>query len=89
MVKLRKLTMGLCCHFPSPIADPGGESVLQTKWLLEMMSVFGRFLSYQIVPNLTNSYQERAANGLERADKGCHKGASSRPVLLKRVKPCR
>ena len=70
MVKLRKLTWEFNCHFPPPYPDRGGESVLQTKWLLEKVSVFGRFLGYKIVPNFTNFYQKRAANGPKQAEKG-------------------
>src|SRR5271157_6235932 len=68
MVKLRKLTKGGNCHLSLWKSYPGGKSVLQTKRLLGMVSVFGRFWGYQIVPNFTNFYQRRAANALEQAD---------------------
>ncbi len=67
MVKLRKLTSGDHRHFPLWITDLGGKPALQTKGLLEAVSVFGRFLGCQIVPNFTNFYQKRAANGHEGA----------------------
>jgi hypothetical protein len=71
MVELRKLTRGGNCHFPLWISDFGGEPVLQTSGLLALMSVFGRFLGYQIVPNFTNFCQnwcsEGGAKGLEEA----------------------
>src|SRR5271157_3408215 len=68
MVKLRKLTKGGNCHLSLWKSYPGGKSVLQTKRLLEMVSVFGRFWGYQIVPNFTKFYQKRATNALEQAD---------------------
>ena len=86
MVKLRKLILGFNCQFPPPIPDLGGERVLQAKWLLEAVSVFGRFWGYKIVPNFTIFYQKRAANGLEQAVKGHLIGGFGSPVLLKRVK---
>ena len=70
MVKLRKLTQGGNCHLSLWKSYPGGKSVLQTNRLLEMVSVFGRFWGYQIVPNFTNFYQTRATNALKQADKG-------------------
>ena len=70
MVELRKLTMRINRHFPLWISDHGGKPVLQTSGLSEAVSVFGRFWGYQISPNFTNSYQKRAANALEGADKG-------------------
>jgi hypothetical protein len=60
MVKLRKLTQNLIANFPCGYLDSWGEMVLQTNGLLETVSVFGRFLGYQIVPNFTNSDQKRA-----------------------------
>ena len=70
MVKLRKLIWGVNRHFPHPCHGFCGSPVLQTNGLLALMSVFGRFLGYQIVPNFTNFYQKCVAKGLEQADKG-------------------
>ncbi len=70
MVRLRKLTQGGNCQLSLWKSDLGGKPVLKTKLLLEMVSVFGRFWGYQIVPNFTNFYQKRATNALEQADKG-------------------
>jgi len=70
MVKLRKLTLGFNCHFPPPIPHLGRERVLQTKWLFEMVSVFGRFEGYKIVPNFTIFYQKRAKTDANRHVKG-------------------
>jgi hypothetical protein len=74
MVELRKLTQGGHCQLSLWISDPSGEPVLQTNGLLETVSVFGRLGGYRIVPNFTNFYQKRAANGLEQAVKGQLKG---------------
>ncbi len=70
MVKPRKLMEAFDRHFPHPSATQARRPLLQAKGLLERVSVFGRFLGYQILPNFTNFYQKRAANGLEQADKG-------------------
>ncbi len=70
MVELRKLTRGDLRHFHHPYHGFAGKPVLKTNWLSERVSVFGRFLGYQILPNFTNFYQKRAANGREQADKG-------------------
>ena len=70
MVKLRRLTKADNRNFPLWKSDFRGEPLLKTNGLLERVSVFGRFLTYQVLPNFTNFYQKRAANGLERAVKG-------------------
>ncbi len=70
MVKLRKLIGGIVANFPLAFCHFGVKPLLQTNGLLGLVSFFGRFWGYQIVPNLTNSYQKRAASGLEQAVKG-------------------
>jgi|SRR5271157_152164 len=86
MVELRKLTRGDHCHFPLWVSDLGGEPVLQTKWLLEAVSVFGRFLSYQIVPNFTNFYQKRVAKRVRTGSNRQLTRGFSRPTYLKCAK---
>ena len=86
---LRKLTNGINRHFPLWKSHFCEESVLQTKRLLEAVSVFGRFLGYQIVPNFTNFYQFLPKTCSERPRTGRKvpgKGGFSRPILLNRVK---
>jgi len=70
MVELRKLTGGIVANFPLAFFHFAVKPLLQTNGLLGSPSVFGRFWGYQISPNFTNSYQKRAANALEGADKG-------------------
>ena len=70
MVQQRKLTEGPERHFPHPFCHFGEKSLLQTRGLLGLLSDFGRFWGYQILPNFTNFYQKRAANGPEEALKG-------------------
>src|SRR5271157_1922277 len=70
MVKPRTLIGGVTSNFHHPRFQFGRKPVLQINGLLGLVSVFGRFLGYQIVPNFTIFYQERAANALEEADKG-------------------
>ncbi len=67
MVELRKLTRGDLRHFHHPYRGFGGKPLLQTTGLLERVSVFGRFLTYQILPIFTKSVQRR---GCERARRG-------------------
>ena len=70
MVKLRKLTKGGNCHLSLWKSYPGGKSVLQTKRLLGMVSVFGRFWatkSYQILPIFTKNVQRTRSNRQIRA----------------------
>ncbi len=87
VVKPRKLTRGFNRHFPPPWCHLGAKPVLQTKWLLERVSVFGRFLGYQIVPNFTIFYQKRAAKGVRTGSKRQLTGGFFAGDLLKRVKP--
>ena len=70
MVKLRILTRGANRNFPLWKSDFRVEPLVKTNGLLERVSVFGRFFTYQILPDFTNFYQKRAANGLEAAVKG-------------------
>jgi len=70
MVKLRKLIGGIVANFPLAFCHFGVKPLLQTNGLLGSLSVFGRFLGYQIVPNFTIFDQKRAANAPEQADKG-------------------
>ncbi len=70
MVKPRTLIGGVTSNFHHPRFQFGRKPVLQINGLLGLVSVFGRFLGYQIVPNFTIFYQKRAANALEEADKG-------------------
>ncbi len=86
MVKLRKLTQGGDRHFPLWKSDSSGEPVLQTSGLLERVSVFGRFLGYQIVPNFTNFYQKRAAKGVRTGSKRQLTGGFLRALYFNRVK---
>jgi len=65
MVEQRKLIVGVSRHFPHPSATLATKPVLQINGLSETVSVFGRFLDYQILPNFTNFDQKRAANGQE------------------------
>jgi len=60
--------------------------VLQTSGLSQRMSVFGRFLVYQILPNFTNFYQKCVAKGVRRGSKRQLMGGFLRPIYLNRVK---
>ena len=86
MVKLRKSTQRVNRHFHHPYHGFGGEPVLQTNGLFEHVSVFGRFLAYQILPNFTNFYQKCVAKGVRRASKRQLTGGFSRAIYLNRVK---
>ena len=86
MVRLRKLIGGVNRHFPHPCHGFGGKPVLKTNGLLALMSVFGRFLGYQIVPNFTNFYQKCVAKGVRRGSKRQLTRGFSRPIYLNRVK---
>jgi len=66
VVQPRKLRWGVNPHFPHPSYRFCEKPLLQTNGLLGSLSVFGRFSTYQILPNFTNFYQKRVANGLER-----------------------
>jgi len=55
MVELRKVPQRVNRHFHHPYHGFGGEPVLQTNGLFERVSVFGRFLAYQILPIFTKS----------------------------------
>ncbi len=62
MVQQRKLIGGVSRHFHHPSCHFRGKPVLQTNDLLGSLSVFGHFLSYQILPNSTKSVQRRGSN---------------------------
>ncbi|MGO9273214.1 MAG: hypothetical protein ACLQOO_23755 [Terriglobia bacterium] len=68
--KTEKINVGFNYHLPRPSSTSSGEPVLQTNGLLGRRLVLRRFVGYKIVPNFTNIYQKRAANGREQADKG-------------------
>ncbi len=53
MVQQRKAIGGINCQFPPPLCRLAAKPALQTNGLLEAVSVFGRFLGYQILPNFT------------------------------------
>ncbi len=60
---------------------------MQTNGLLGSMSVFGRFLGYQILPIFTNFYQKCVAKGVRRGSKRQLTRGISGPIYLNRVKP--
>ena len=86
MVKLRRLTQRVNRHFHHPNHGFGGGPVLQINGLFEQVSVVGRFLAYQILPNFTNFYQKCVAKGVRRASKRQLTGGFSRAIYLNRVK---
>src|SRR5208282_4428877 len=86
MVELRKLTRGDLRHFHHPYHGFAGKPVLQTNGLSEPVSVFGRLLAYQILPNFANLYQKCVAKGVRTGSKRQLTRAFSRAILLKRVK---
>jgi len=86
MVRPRRLIGGANRHFHHPCWHFGAKAVLQTNGLLGLVSVFGHFWGYQILPNFTNFYQKCVAKGVRRGSKRQLKGGFSRPIYLKRVK---
>ena len=91
MVKLRKLTQEVNRHFPHPYHGFSGKPVLQTNGLSERVPAFGRFWSYQILPNFTNFYQKCVAKGVRRGSKRQLTRGFPRAIYLNRVKsggPC-
>jgi len=86
MVQPRKLIGGVVRHFPHPLCHFGAKPALQTKWLSELVSVFGRFWGYQILPNFTSFYQKCVAKWVRRGSKRHLTWGSSRPIYLNRVK---
>ncbi|MGO9270334.1 MAG: hypothetical protein ACLQOO_08805, partial [Terriglobia bacterium] len=73
-------------HFHHPFCHFGRKPVLQTNGLLGLVSVFGRFWGYQILPNFTNSYQKCVAKGVRRGSKRQSTGVFLRAIYLNRVK---
>ena len=69
MVELRKVPQRVNRHFHHPSRSFGGKPLLQTNGLLERVSVFGRFSTYQILPNFTNFYQKCVAKGVRTGSK--------------------
>jgi len=55
-------------HFHHPFCHFGRKPVLQTNGLLGLVSVFGRFWGYQILPNFTIFYQKCVAKGVRRQE---------------------
>ncbi len=88
VVELRKLIGGVKRHFPHPFCHFGAKSVLQTSGLSERVSVFGRFMAHQILPNFTSFYQKCAAKGGRRGSKRQLTGGLLRAIYLNRVKSC-
>ncbi len=88
VVKLRTLIGGANRHFHHPPCHFGEKSVLQTSGLSERVSVFGRFMAYQILPNFTNFYQKCVAKGGRRGSKRQLTGGLLRAIYLNRVKSC-
>jgi hypothetical protein len=74
MVQQRKLIGSINYHFPHPRATFAAKRLLQTKWLLELVSVFGRFLGCKILPNFTKFYQFLPKTSSERPRTGVQKG---------------
>ena len=70
VVELIKLIGGIVANFPLAFCHFGVKALLQTNGLLGLVSVFGRFWGYQIVPNFTIFDQKRAAKGREQPVKG-------------------
>jgi len=86
MVQQRKLRGEVKRHFPHPFCHFGEKSLLQTNGLLGLVSVFGRFLAYQILPNFTNFYQKCVAKRGRRGSKRPLTRGFGRPIYLNRVK---
>ncbi len=86
VVELRKLIGGVKRHFPHPFCHFGAKSVLQTSGLSERVSVFGRFMAHQILPNFTSFYQKCAAKGGRRGSKRQLMRGFLRAIYLNRVK---
>ena len=86
VVQQRKLIGGVYRHFPHPFCHFGAKAVLQANGLLGLVSVFGRFWGYQILPNFTNFYQKCVAKGVRTGSKRQLTGGFSRPIYLNRVK---
>jgi len=86
VVKLRTLIGGANRHFHHPPCHFGEKPVLQTSGLSERVSVFGRFMAYQILPNFTNFYQKCVAKGGRRGAKRQLTGGLLRAIYLNRVK---
>ncbi len=86
VVELRNLIGGVNRNFPHPSCRFCAKAVVQTNGLLGLVSAFGRFWAYQILPNFTNFYQKRVAKGVRRGSKRQLTRAFSRPTYLKCVK---
>ncbi len=86
MVELRKVPQRVNRHFHHPFRGFGGKPLLQTNGLLERVSVFGRFLTYQILPNFTNFYQKCVAKGGRRGSKRQLTRGFSGAIYLNHVK---
>ncbi len=76
MVKPRTLIGGVKSNFHHPCFQFGGKPLLQTNGLLGLVSVFGRFLGCQILPDLTNFYQFRPKVCSEGPQTGVQTGVS-------------
>ncbi len=86
VVGLRNLIGGVNRNFPHPSCRPCAKAVVQTNGLLGLVSAFGRFWAYQILPNFTNSYQECVAKGVRRGSKRQLTRGFLRPIYVNRVK---
>ncbi len=86
VVKLRTLIGGANRHFPHPYCHFGAKAVLQTNGLLGLVSAFGRFWGYQILPNFTNFYQKCVAKRGRRGSKRQLTRGFSQSIYLNRVK---